>query len=152
MENAHGRSGSQRRLVERADRTTQLPRPGSVQQSARPTEREAARQPQRLGRILETLRDPSAQALTLDPLRGLKGAAAALYFGAYFSAFAPALGASTRNRRPPRDPVNAVLSLSYTLLYSQATAACWAAGLDPALGALHILRHGRAVQACPTAK
>jgi uncharacterized oligopeptide transporter (OPT) family protein len=34
---------------------------------------------------------------------------------------------STRNRRPPRDPVNAVLSLSSTLLYSRATAACWAA-------------------------
>ncbi|MFO0105795.1 MAG: CRISPR-associated endonuclease Cas1 [Burkholderiales bacterium] len=51
-------------------------------------------------------------------------------------------------RRPPRDPVNAELSLSYTMLYAQAAAACWAAGLDPALGALHTLSHGRAALAC----
>ncbi len=71
-----------------------------------------------------------------------------MYFEAYFRAFAPSLGATGRNRRPPRDPVNAVLSLSYTMLYSQATAACWAAGLDPALGTLHTLSHGRAALAC----
>lgn len=103
---------------------------------------------QRLTGILATLQDAQAQALTLEQLRGLEGAAAAMYFEAYFSAFAPALGATGRNRRPPRDPVNAVLSLSYTMLYAQATAACWAAGLDPALGALHTLSHGRAALAC----
>lgn len=104
---------------------------------------------QRLGRILETLQaDERERKLNLDQLRGLEGAAAAMYFEAYFCAFAPALGATGRNRRPPRDPVNAVLSLSYTMLYAQATAACWAAGLDPALGALHTLSHGRAALAC----
>lgn len=102
---------------------------------------------QRLGRILDTLHS-NAEGHTLDQLRGLEGAAAAMYFEAYFSAFAPALGATGRNRRPPRDPVNAVLSLSYTMLYAQATAACWSAGLDPALGALHTLSHGRAALAC----
>lgn len=85
---------------------------------------------------------------SLPTLRGLEGAAAAAYFAAYFSAFASTLGAATRNRRPPKDPVNAVLSLSYTLLYSQASSACWAAGLDPALGALHTLSHNRAALAC----
>jgi CRISPR-associated protein Cas1 len=104
---------------------------------------------QRLGRILETLSelglDDSAH---LNQIRGLEGAAAAHYFEAFFTAFAPALGATGRNRRPPRDPVNAVLSLSYTLLYSQAVAACWCAGLDPALGALHTLSHGRGALAC----
>jgi len=104
---------------------------------------------QHLGRILGTLHGQDIhQTHTLDQLRGLEGAAAAMYFEAYFSAFAPALGANGRNRRPPRDPVNAVLSLSYTMLYAQATAACWAAGLDPALGALHTLSHGRAALAC----
>lgn len=104
---------------------------------------------QRLGRILTTLQSADIQNThSLDQLRGLEGAAAAQYFEAYFSAFAPALGANGRNRRPPRDPVNAVLSLSYTLLYGQATTACWAAGLDPALGALHTLSHGRAALAC----
>ena len=102
-----------------------------------------------LERIMQTLSvsDAAAQS-NLASLRGLEGAAAAAYFAAYFSAFAPALGATTRNRRPPKDPVNAVLSLSYTLLYSQATSACWAAGLDPALGALHTLSHNRAALAC----
>ncbi len=100
-----------------------------------------------LDRIMQTLGSTAAQA-SLASLRGLEGAAAAAYFAAYFSAFAPALGATTRNRRPPKDPVNAVLSLSYTLLYSQASSACWAAGLDPALGALHTLVHNRAALAC----
>jgi len=104
---------------------------------------------QRLTRILETLGAwPAQPTETLAQLRGLEGAAAASYFEAYFQAFAPALGAHTRNRRPPRDPVNAMLSLSYTMLYSQALVACWAAGLDPALGALHTLSHGRAALAC----
>jgi len=107
---------------------------------------------QRLAGILQTLQaqqNPGAEGTqSLDNLRGLEGAAAAMYFEAYFSAFAPALGATGRNRRPPRDPVNAVLSLAYTMLYAQASAACWAAGLDPALGALHTLSHGRAALAC----
>lgn len=109
---------------------------------------------QRLSGILATLQSANTDTgtgtgtRTLDQLRGLEGAAAAMYFEAYFSAFGPALGATGRNRRPPRDPVNAVLSLSYTMLYAQATAACWAAGLDPALGALHTLSHGRAALAC----
>lgn len=102
----------------------------------------------RLSGILGTLSAAESSIHTLDQLRGLEGAAAAMYFSAYFDAFAPALGATGRNRRPPRDPVNAVLSLSYTMLYAQATAACWAAGLDPALGALHTLSHGRAALAC----
>lgn len=102
----------------------------------------------RLNGILGTLSAAGSSGHTLDQLRGLEGAAAAMYFEAYFSAFAPALGAIGRNRRPPRDPVNAVLSLSYTMLYAQATAACWTAGLDPALGALHTLSHGRAALAC----
>lgn len=103
----------------------------------------------RLDKLLENLlvKDTQTQR-SLDQIRGFEGAAAAMYFEAYFSAFAPALGADGRNRRPPRDPVNAVLSLSYTLLYAQATTACLAAGLDPALGALHTLSHGRAALAC----
>lgn len=90
----------------------------------------------------------SSNNYSLDQIRGLEGAAAAQYFEAYFKAFAPALGATGRNRRPPKDPVNAVLSLSYTMLYAQATTACWSAGLDPALGALHTISHGRAALAC----
>lgn len=104
---------------------------------------------QRLNKMLEGLRQNDQKNLRkIDQIRGLEGAAAAMYFEAFFRAFAPTLGADGRNRRPPRDPVNAVLSLSYTLLYAQATTACLAAGLDPALGALHTISHGRAALAC----
>lgn len=102
---------------------------------------------QKLERIVQTLKS-ATDTYELNQLRGLEGAAAAGYFAAYFSAFAPALGATGRNRRPPRDPVNAVLSLGYTMLCAQATAACWSAGLDPALGALHTLSHARPALAC----
>lgn len=103
---------------------------------------------QRLQGVLHTLQQAGPADLALPSVRGLEGAAAAHYFEAFFAGFAPALGATGRNRRPPRDPVNAVLSLSYTLLYGQATSACLSAGLDPALGALHTLSHGRAALAC----
>lgn len=101
----------------------------------------------RLQRTRQSLAETTPET-TLATLRGIEGAAAAAYFEAYFSAFAPALGAGGRNRRPPRDPVNAVLSLTYTLLHSLASNACWRAGLDPALGALHVISHGRAALAC----
>jgi CRISP-associated protein Cas1 len=85
---------------------------------------------------------------SLNIIRGFEGAGAAAYFGAFFQVFAPALGASHRTRRPPTDPVNAAMSLGYTLLYSQSVKACWMAGLDPAIGALHSLDNGRASLAC----
>ncbi len=49
----------------------------------------------------------------------------------------------SRNRRPPRDPVNALLSLTYSLLAKECTIACHAVGLDPYVGFLHQPRHGR---------
>jgi CRISPR-associated protein Cas1 len=48
-----------------------------------------------------------------------------------------------RNRRPPRDPVNALLSLGYSLLAKDFTIACQAVGLDPYLGFFHLPRPGR---------
>jgi CRISPR-associated protein Cas1 len=102
----------------------------------------------KLQRILQTLKSEEIRTYDLNQVRGLEGAAAAGYFEAYFCAFSPVLGASGRNRRPPRDPVNALLSLSYTMLCSQATGACWSAGLDPAMGALHAISHSRPALAC----
>ncbi len=76
-------------------------------------------------------------------LRGLEGAAARAHFGALAAVLPPALGFNGRNRRPPRDPANAALSLAYTLLHVQAVQACHAAGLDPLLGFYHRPAHGR---------
>lgn len=81
-------------------------------------------------------------------LMGLEGAAA----GAYFDALAEVLPASLRfagrNRRPPRDPVNAMLSLAYTLLHFDAVRAAHMAGLDPGIGFVHAPEHGRESLAC----
>lgn len=93
-----------------------------------------------LGRILLDVRDPRAD---LDRLRGLEGAAAAAYFAAFTQMFAPTLEFTGRNRRPPRDPVNACLSLGYTLLHHEAVQASHGAGLDPLIGFFHELAYGR---------
>ena len=80
-----------------------------------------------------------------DSLRGMEGDAAR----AYFSAMASHLRGSGwtfsgRNRRPPRDPVNALLSFCYGMLSTEYKGACDAVGLDPQIGFLHqALRPGR---------
>lgn len=84
----------------------------------------------------------------LGALRGLEGAAAAQYFSGFKVAFAPSLGFLARNRRPPRDPVNAALSLSYTLLHSEAVLAAHGHGLDPWVGFLHEMDFARQSLAC----
>jgi len=84
----------------------------------------------------------------LDSLRGQEGAAAAAYFKAYQALFAPSLEFNGRNRRPPRDPVNGVLSLGYTLLHFNAVQAAHGAGLDPLLGFYHEPSYGRESLAC----
>ena len=85
----------------------------------------------------------SEQALTLPVLLGIEGAAAAGYFAAYAALFPQSLGFKARRRRPPPDPVNACLSLAYTLLHFEAVSASYAAGLDPMLGLYHEPAYGR---------
>lgn len=90
-----------------------------------------------LERAVASLRDDRGTGFTIDGLRGIEGAAAAAYFKAFTTLFAGSLGFTGRNRRPPRDPVNAGLSLGYTLLHFEAVRACHMAGLDPLLGLYH---------------
>ena len=73
----------------------------------------------------------------LATLRGLEGTAARAHFAGLAAVLPPALGFTGRNRRPPRDPANACLSLGYTLLHAEAVTAAQAAGLDPLLGFYH---------------
>jgi CRISPR-associated protein Cas1 len=89
--------------------------------------------------------EPPAEVVRLA---GLEGAAAAAYFEAYASLLPPSLGFVGRNRRPPRDPVNAVLSLAYTLATAEAAREAHVAGLDPAIGFLHAPAPGRPSLAC----
>jgi CRISPR-associated protein Cas1 len=97
-----------------------------------------------VARILEQI----SAAGSLDILRGLEGAAAAGFLRGYCTLFPPALAFVGRNRRPPRDPVNAALSLAYTLLHAEAVRAAWVAGLDPFVGFLHAPLAGRESLAC----
>ncbi|MEX0887386.1 MAG: type I-C CRISPR-associated endonuclease Cas1c [Phycisphaeraceae bacterium] len=82
----------------------------------------------------------------VDRLRGIEGEAAAIYFACFSHLITRKNGDwdfSGRNRRPPRDPVNALLSFLYTLLVHDARSACEAAGLDSQVGFLHRDRPGR---------
>lgn len=83
---------------------------------------------------------------SLDVLRGIEGEGANAYFSVFGDLIAARAGGFAfdgRNRRPPRDPVNAMLSFTYALLAHDARAACAAAGLDAAVGFLHRDRPGR---------
>jgi len=81
-------------------------------------------------------------------LRGIEGSAARAYFHGYGALFASELAFSGRNRRPPRDPVNACLSLAYTMLHFDAVRAAHGAGIDPLLGFYHRPAFGRESLAC----
>jgi len=89
-----------------------------------------------------------ARAENIDSLRGLEGAAGSTFFRAYACLFAPSLGFCQRIRRPPTDPVNAALSLGYTLLLAEALRPLVLAGLDPYLGALHYPDYNRPSLGC----
>ena len=80
-----------------------------------------------------------------DPasLMGREGAVANAWFGWLGDALQPHWKFSGRNRRPPRDPLNALLSLGYSLLGSEVQQAVMLCGLDPALGFLHQQYPGR---------
>jgi CRISP-associated protein Cas1 len=95
---------------------------------------------------LSTLRESTPT--DRDRIRGVEGAAAAAYFKGLTTLFPPSLDFTHRNRRPPRDPVNACLSLGYTLMHSEAVQALHGAGLDPMIGFYHDLAFGRESLAC----
>ncbi|MGB7329370.1 MAG: type I-C CRISPR-associated endonuclease Cas1c [Rubripirellula sp.] len=83
---------------------------------------------------------------SLDALRGREGESAATYFTAFplmISPQAKGFDFTTRNRRPPTDPINAMLSFLYSMLTHDARSACEATGLDAAVGFLHRDRSGR---------
>jgi CRISPR-associated protein Cas1 len=85
---------------------------------------------------------------SVEQLRGVEGSAALAWFGLLGLVLREPWRFEGRNRRPPRDPVNALLSLGYTLLLSRVVAACEAAGLEVALGGLHAYHPGRPSLAC----
>lgn len=84
---------------------------------------------------------------SVDHLRGIEGIAAERYFSVFnnlLKSNQTAFQFTGRNRRPPRDPVNALLSFAYTMLAHDVAAAVASVGLDPCVGFLHVDRSGRA--------
>ena len=106
--------------------------------------------------VLQQMKQMAAraeEAATLEELLGLEGNAAKLYFSE-LSGMIKADGGEEapqqfrfdfthRNRRPPRDAVNSLLSLAYSLLAKDLTVACYAVGFDPFMGFYHQPRFGR---------
>ena len=86
----------------------------------------------------------------LDVLRGIEGESARAYFSTFDRMVREDRQTFTlngRTRRPPRDPLNALLSFLYALLMNDCVAAAEGVGLDPQMGFLHALRPGRAALA-----
>jgi CRISPR-associated protein Cas1 len=98
---------------------------------------------------LHSMAEQATVTGSLQELLGVEGNAARLYFqnlGGMIRAepaFAEAFDFTTRSRRPPRDPVNALLSLAYSLLTREVTCAVRVVGMDPYLGFYHQTRFGR---------
>lgn len=93
---------------------------------------------------LRRLQDAVEIAPDLEATRGFEGQASALYFGRLGACVRnPAFAFAGRTRRPPRDPINAMLSFGYTMLATLVESAVLRAGLDPMLGALHTPDYGR---------
>lgn len=92
-----------------------------------------------LDRDLRRLRD----APDVSSVMGQEGAAASRYFSVFGRMLRNGMGFPGRRRRPPPDPVNALLGFLYVLATSEASGAVEGAGLDPAIGLLHGLRYGR---------
>jgi CRISPR-associated protein Cas1 len=97
----------------------------------------------RLARILARV---ERQDESLDALRGSEGEAAQIYFSVFdllIRSPDPELRWTGRSRRPPLDPINALMSFLYALLTHDCRSAAEAVGLDPAVGFLHRDRPGR---------
>lgn len=97
---------------------------------------------------MATLLKKVDHAADADALLGIEGGLAAKYFAAFGELLRPRdfdaeWDFRSRNRRPPRDPVNALLSFGYALLAKECSVALLGEGLDPWWGLFHQPRHGR---------
>lgn len=84
---------------------------------------------------------------SIEELRGIEGNAASQYFSVFGNMIVAQkdyFKFEGRNKRPPRDPVNAMLSFMYTILSNECSSALESVGLDPYVGLMHTLRPGRA--------
>ncbi len=148
---------AQVRVLDRPEKSLELARAVTVAKIANQRTllmRNHSGLPSRAAADLQDCVASAERAATLDELRGHEGNAAAIYFRHFAGMFkegvkeiAARFDANGRQRRPPPDPINAVLSFAYSMLTHECTAACRLASLEPTLAALHATRPGRPAMA-----
>lgn len=112
-----------------------------LRRNGRPSRKELA--------LLARFAERAETADGAETLLGVEGTAARLYFGGFAGMLKgpprlrDAFRLEQRNRRPPADPLNALLSLAYTLLAKDLAIACLTVGLDPLMGFYHRPRYGK---------
>ncbi len=142
---------SQVRILDRPEKALNLARAVTIAKIANQRTlliRNHASLPPHVPSDLKASREAAARASTLDELRGHEGNAAAIYFSHFSGMFKDeAKAISTRfekrQRRPPPDPINSIISFGYSMLTNECVAALRLASLEPTLGALHSTRPGR---------
>ncbi|WP_417533696.1 CRISPR-associated endonuclease Cas1 [Marinobacterium stanieri] len=97
---------------------------------------------------LQQARQVVSSCRSEDELRGIEGSLQRMAFDIWRQQLPASLGFVRRERRPPKDPVNAVLSLTYTLVHQDAVRQAKRYGLDPQLGFYHRTAFGRQSLAC----
>lgn len=123
---------------------------GKIRNSRTLLRRNSRQRPDKVLASLKDLADQAATSTSVASLLGVEGTAARLYFSALPTMLRPDLGFpggpfsfEGRNRRPPLDPVNCLLSYAYSLLVKDLTAITLSVGFDPYLGFFHRPRFGR---------
>ncbi len=101
---------------------------------------------ERVEQVVDFLNDcleKLSAARDVDEIRGLEGYSSSVYFSALRKLVPEEMGFLSRTRKPPKDPVNAMLSFGYSLLLANVMGAVEAVGLDPYQGFLHSHKYGK---------
>ncbi len=92
---------------------------------------------------MSKLRRSLQNHMTSNEILGVEGMCSNIYFGAFGHMIDCDFSFNGRNRRPPRDPINVIISLAYTLLTKEVSSALDSESFEPYLGFLHGIRYGR---------
>lgn len=94
-------------------------------------------------RSISSLLNKVDEAQSIDSLRGIEGNAALQYFGALEHLLPKVLNFHGREKQPPKDPFNSVISFTYMIVKGEIVNDLYAAGLDPFIGFMHTIDYGR---------
>jgi len=146
--------GTQHRVIDDPECCLELARPivarkiASQKTALRHFQRHGAKDLGKLIRKLGAFIHRAQQTSSRENLRGIEGMATAAWYKAWRGLLRQPWEFRRRTRRPPKDPVNALLSLGYMLLLHRMLSIIQAQGMEPYLGCLHTYRAGRPSPAC----